>query len=1027
MRHIDNPELTGLNRLPSRSYYLPYKNPYAAKVGLKSASSTYSLKGSWKFKLFPTPPFNDPLEFTPPKDLFLWDEIKVPGNWQLSGFDDIPIYTNIAYPFPVDPPYSPAANPTGFYIRDFYINSKDQKIYLRFEGVDSAFHLFVNGIFVGYSLGSRLPSEFDITDLCKIGSNQVSVVVYRYSAGSYLEDQDMWRLSGIFRDVYLLFRPKCHLWDVKIDSLLQPDNQTGNLDVTTTLSHFKKDLKLNVCLELFDNQGKLMATDDAVCSASSLPHFNTQLEVEPWSAETPNLYTLLLTLRNEENVLEVIPFRIGFKRVEIKDGNLLLNDKAIMVKGVNRHEFHPELGRALSYEIHKRDLLIMKQYNINAVRTAHYPNDPVFYELCDMLGIYVLDEADLECHGMELVGDADGLSKDPRFKKAYLDRAERMIQRDKNHPSVIIWSLGNESGFGQNIIEMAKLARSLDPTRPIHYERDNSVSMKASDIICPMYLPLDQLINLAEGRPATHGEMLFEPEKLQPYPVILCEYAHAMGNGPGGLKDYWDTFYKYPKLQGGFVWDFVDQGILRQKEDTPYYAYGGDFGDDPNDANFCLNGLVFPDRQGSPALYEYKKALEPVKIREVDFKNGSLLIENRYDFLALDHLLLSWELKSFGRVIKSGFSDLNDIPPRENKWLLLDELKALDFDRYPKSTLNFSFTLKQSTPYAANGHEVAFHQEKVPQKTKPATQIEKPALKLDVIFNETPTKVSFFDHSNLLTFNKTLGTLESWSYNGNDLIVRGPLLNLWRAPIDNDRPFVDTWKKYGLDNLKLNPRSIKWDQKQGLFEVSGKAMSPGLQWYIDLDLAYRFQNGILELNVKGKPEGGPEVWPRIGLELAISKELSKFTYYGLGPGENYPDSLASSRLDLYTKDIQKLFTNYIYPQENGNRSEVEFVAAKNLKGAGLFICSDKPFNFSARNCSLKNLTDARHTYDLKESNVSYLYIDDQINGLGSASCGPLPSAPYILYKRPFNFNFYFTALPADGLTLIDFKKQIAEK
>lgn len=1025
MRHIDNPEITGIHRLPSRSYYLPYKDPLAAQLGLKNAASVLSLNGTWKFKLLPYPPFTDPNEYSEPTDLYSFEEISVPGSWQLSGFEDIPIYTNIAYPFPVDPPFAPVENPTGWYTREFDVSDLSGSIYLRFEGVESAFHVFVNGVFAGYSVGSRLPAEFDITGLCRLGQNLISVMVYRYSVGSYMEDQDMWRLSGIFRDVYLIYRPSSHLWDVRIDSLLGTDLKTGILQVSGSMGKLEEGCNPTVSLELFDCTEKALIEHNLSLSDGTFT-FSTEMAVLPWTAETPNLYTLVVTLKSGDEVLEAIPFRIGFRTVEIKDGNLLVNGTPIMIKGVNRHEFHPVLGRTLSYEGQKRDLLIMKKHNINAVRTAHYPNHPVFYELCDELGIYVVDEADLECHGVELAGDADLLASDPRFQKAFVDRIERTIHRDKNHPSVIIWSMGNESGFGPNIVAMAETARRLDPTRPIHYERDNSVSMLASDIICPMYVSLEQVINLGESRTAYHGPMVFDPERLKPYPVILCEYAHAMGNSPGGLKDYWDAFYKYPKLQGGFLWDFVDQGLLQQREGKEFYAYGGDFGDKLNDGNFCLNGLVFPDRSSSPALIEYKKAIEPVKVLEVNLEAGSILIENRYDFLTLDHILLTWEVKSYGRSLFSGSQELTGIAPRQKTWIDIAGFKKIHWETLPESTLNFSFILREPESFAPCGHEVAFHQEKLKSARTKHQKIAS-EVPFSVKACEDPEKIVFTDGGNRIIFSKITGTLESWTFCGTDVIKKGPKINLWRAPIDNDRPFVESWQKHKLDQLQLQPRSVHFDPHSHLIQVNGKVIAPSLRWFIDVELTYQLQGGVLRMSVHGEPSGGPEIWPRIGLELQLAKELSTFTYYGKGPHESYPDSSASARLDLYTQEISDLFTNYIYPQENGNRSEVEFLFAGSPRGAGLFVAGSEPFNFSARRFSLENLTCAKHTYDLNEDNATYLYLDQEVLGLGSASCGPTPTEQYLVRNKPFSFTFYFTPLSSSSLPLHHLASQIKAK
>ena len=1006
----ENQTITGLNRSKPRVYYLPYKTKSAALQKQTEQASIQSLRGKWSFKLFPSPLAITPDFYQVDSDLSSWDSLIVPGHWQLQGFDK-PIYTNIDYPFFVDPPRTPTENPTGCYVLDFLWEKPfpENQVYLRFEGVDSAFHLYINGKLVGYSLGSRLPSEFDITNYLQIGINRLAISVYRYSAGSYLEDQDMWWLSGIFRDVYLLFRPQNHIWDIDIKTHLDAKYQNAKLEIETELIRNNSE-DLQIHYELFDlNKEKIVDVKTPVTENEAW--FSQVIEnPHKWTAETPHLYPLLITLLdNKGQILEVIPFQIGFRSVEIKDGQLLLNGKAIMIKGVNRHEFHPDLGRTLPKQFMVEDIILMKQHNINAVRTSHYPNDPLFYDLCDEYGIYLFDEADLECHGMESVGLPNALSEDPTWQPAYLDRMERMVHRDKNHPSVIVWSLGNESGFGENHCQMANLARSLDPSRPLHYERDIHLTMQASDIICPMYLSLDELANLGAGKPYSYWGVTHEPEKLQPYPVILCEYAHAMGNGPGSLGEYWDTFYRYPKLQGGFVWDWIDQGLRKNEAGQTYFAYGGDFGDYPNDGNFLINGLVFPDRTPSPGLTEYKKVLEPIKVEVVDLKKGLFLIENRYDFLTLDHLLLSWHLSAMGKLIKSGSLELPLILPGSKKQVDLE--KEIDPGTFSSPfELSFSFILKENQPWAAAGYEIAWAQ--IINKATPKQYINNHNSRLPYKVFNTNNLIKVKGLASEIIFSVLTGELLSWDYKGFNLLKQGPQLNLMHAPIDNDRPFREDWERLGLNRLKTRLDHLNYQNEADTFALhTVTTLAPvGQNWSLQIETTYQITDNHILLNVNGKPVGGPNVWPRIGLALQLPAPFNQLSYFGKGPHETYPDRSRSGKLNLYKQSVDELYVPYVYPQEFGNRSEVSYLALQDLNGFGLYITSLQTFDFSAHHFSLNNLIKAKHTNELVKDDTVYLYLDYLKNGLGSASCGPLPLKQYLLASKPFSFSFLFSPL-----------------
>jgi len=625
------------NRLEGRAFFIPYADEANALTYERGNSCAFQLlNGVWKFYYGLAPGLTPAPFYEESFNVSDWDDIPVPSSWQFQGYGK-PHYTNIVYPFPVDPPHVPSENPTGCYRRDFTISEawSNQRVVLRFEGVDSAFHVWVNGQPVGYSQGSRLPSEFDITEQVRTGANSVAVRVYQWSDGSYIEDQDMWWLSGIFRDVYLVATPRVHMRDIAVRTELNAHDQGAILKVSTKLSNLT-DSAVNghsVELRLLDAQRRpvadVQANETFAIDADGQAALMFEMRVdrpEKWSAESPYLYHLLTTVKDEQGeVLQVIPIRVGFRSVELKGGNFLVNGVPIMLKGVNRHDHHPELGKAVPLQWMIDDVLLMKRHNINAVRTSHYPNDPRFYDLCDEYGLYVIDEADLECHGFGYTADANWLSDNSEWEKAYVDRMERMIERDKNHPSIIMWSLGNESFFGRNHEAMAARARFMDPTRLIHYEGDRDA--KVADVFSTMYSSVEAMAELGART---------DLDK----PHILCEYAHAMGNGPGGLKEYWETFYAHKRLQGGFVWEWLDHGIPQHaKNGQKYFAYGGDFGDQPNDGNFVIDGLVMPDRTPSPGLIEYKKVIEPVKVEEVNLSAGQVKVTNRYDFISLDHLV----------------------------------------------------------------------------------------------------------------------------------------------------------------------------------------------------------------------------------------------------------------------------------------------------------------------------------------------------------------------------------------------------
>ncbi|SHH37928.1 beta-galactosidase subunit alpha [Sporanaerobacter acetigenes] len=1002
LRDWDNLEVLHRNRLDSRAYFTSYKDVDSAlNLKNKNRKGLKLLNGMWKFHYSSTPEESPQNFYEKDFDSRDWDDIRVPGNWQLQGYG-YPHYTDLIYPFPVDPPRVPSENPTGCYRRNFYVPEdwNGLQVILRFEGVDSGFHLWINGKEVGYSQGSRMPSEFDITPYINIGENLLAVRVYQWTDGSYLEDQDMWWLSGIFRDVSLIAREKVHVEDFFVKTQLDENYEDGILNIETKLANVDsieyRDCKLRYIL--FDeNLSKVGETAiDLDLSFQCEKTVSIDIPVNKpckWSAESPYLYNLLMILEDlKGNILEVVPSKIGFRTVEVKDGNFLVNGVPIMLKGVNRHEIHTDLGRAVPFHSMEQDVILMKKHNINAVRTSHYPNHPRFYELCDKYGLYVIDEADLECHGFELMGDISQISKDPAWEKAYIDRIERMVERDKNHPSIIMWSLGNESGFGSNFKAMTNWCHDRDYTRLVHYEGDFDVEV--ADVVSTMY--------------SSHEKMEeYGKKENMDKPHILCEYAHAMGNGPGGLKEYWDIFYKYKRLQGGFVWEWVDHGIRRYTEDgREYFAYGGDFGDEPNNSNFCCDGLLRPDRTPTPGLVQYKKIIEPVKVEEIDLSKGQVKVKNIYDFISLDHLNLAWNISGDGKVLQSGIFNMPRIEAHESKVVTI----PFDFEKkYNLSTdlwLNIEFVLAVDTPWANKGHVVAWEQFKL------SSEYKLPVLNIESIPNvdvKEDYKFIYVKGCNFnLIFNKLKGQICGWNYEGVDILKEGPKLNLWRAPIDNDMYMIKHWKEKGIHQVqhRIDNVEMNIDDKQAIVNIKTFISPPNGDWALECRYIYKiYGSGHVELSIKGNPKGKlPESFPKIGLQMKLPKYMSRVKWYGRGPGESYIDSKEANPFNIYNSTVDELYTPYVYPQDNGNRTDVKWVSFTDERGMGFSVIAEENLNFSAHYYTTEDIEKAKHLSDLNKRDFITLNIDYKHHGLGSNSCGPVPLPQHRLKAKEFRFN-----------------------
>ncbi|KAK3309820.1 glycoside hydrolase family 2 protein [Chaetomium strumarium] len=1014
------------NTLPPRSYYIP--------------ETAIQLNGRWDFHYASSPPKAPGPTSALDEN---WAKIQVPGHWQLQGYGN-PHYTNVQYPIPVCPPHPPTENPTGTYRRTFHVPPSwdaDSQLRLRFDGVDSAYHVWINGSLVGYAQGSRNPHEFDVTPYVRRdGANEVSVRVYQWCDGSYIEDQDQWWLSGIYRDVHLIALPsKTRIEDWFIRTDLDAEYKNATLDVTVDVITSAPATVAATLREPRENGGCTVATAQHDASSDGKISFSIPVEnPQKWTAETPYLYSVVLSITAGDKAQHVHQ-RIGFRKVELKDGLICVNGRPIQFHGVNRHDHHPRFGRAVPLSFIRHDLLLMKRHNINALRCSHYPSHPKLLDIADELGLWVIDEADLECHGfydavarpqdipeemdyeerkkLTFPKAAEYTSNNPSWKAAYLDRMEQMVQRDKNHPSVIIWSLGNEAFYGQNHKAMYDYAKDVDPGRLVHYEGD--VHAQSADMYSYMYPSVDRLIKLAK----TEG---VRPDGSFDKPIILCEYAHAMGNGPGWLGDYEEAFRTYPRLQGGFIWEWANHGLWKEDPDgKKYYAYGGDFGDVPNDGAFVMDGLLHSTHEPTPGLVELKKVIQPVKfgIEDTDW----LVVTNLHDFVALEHLSATYTLESFGlegtTLRESGVLDLPSIAPGKTEKVRLgfgSDWRNCGTDTY----LTVSLRLHTPAPWAEAGHEVAWFQHryrveqpKIPQELPPVAQ------SLDV--DGTDTSITVTGNDFTFIFDKHRGYLTHWTAGSTHLLEPDPatgaaiIPSFWRPPTDNDKPAsLPYWQRFGVDALtsQLRSTNITTTDSGAAAEITFTTFltPPVLDWGYLATTTYTISasasspGGKLTISVRLAPAGSypPKHVPRAGLNLRLPRSVSdEVEWLGLGPGESYPDKRAAQRVGVWgplevTTAAEgarmMMHTHYEVPQEGGNRMGTRWVSLRGAGGAGgLRITSstkgdndDDGFSFRVSRYSDKTVQAARHPCDLVEEGATLLRLDAKVAGVGTGACGP---------------------------------------
>ena len=1034
-RDWETPLSLQINQEKAHSPLNGYKT--VANARKKQDAQKQLLNGQWDFKLIAKP--EDVDDSLLDESVDDWQTINVPSNWQLQGFDK-PIYCNVKYPFAVNPPFVPSDNPTGLYRTEFEITPAQlsQRTHIIFEGVNSAFHLWCNGEWVGYSQDSRLPSEFDLSAFLITGKNRISAMVIRWSDGSYLEDQDMWWLSGIFRDVVLLTKPQTQIRDVFITPNLDACYRDATLNIktaihtcaTSELAHLKNH---TITVQVFDG-------DLPICEPQTQSTNNKRIDEKggwddvvfhhvaiqnprKWTAETPNLYRCVVSLQDDTGaIVDVEGYDIGFRKIEIITGQLCVNGKPLLIRGVNRHEHHPQNGHAVSQEDMVADIKLMKQNNFNAVRTAHYPNHPRWYELCDELGLYVIDEANIETHGMFPMGR---LASDPQWASAFMSRYTQMVERDKNHASIIIWSLGNESGHGANHNAMYGWSKSFDPSRPVQYE-GGGANTSATDIICPMYSRVDTDVKDDAVPKFSIKKWLSLPGETRP--LILCEYAHAMGNSLGNFDDYWQAFRDYPRLQGGFIWDWVDQGLSKTDENgTHYWAYGGDFGDDVNDRQFCINGLLFPDRTPHPSLHEAKYSQQHMQFTLMpkmpnEFKQNtntySLSVFSDYVFRTTDNEKLVWRLLQNGVEVEQG-SALLIIAPQSR--VTIDIAPSSELAAGAQYHINIDVELINDCSFAQAGHVMATEQFSVPNSSSLSKLATGPLdlsiqRNCELILNESADSIDIQGGNFAITFDRKTGLIGQWEHANKTVIVRGLEDNFYRAPLDNDIGISE------VDNLDLNAWQARWllaglgKWQRTCRQIQAVSSTADIRVMCLFDYEYEHKGtstiqaqtkwvysvnsmGIITLDIDVHLNEALPPMPRIGLSLAIEKQpQSQVSWLGLGPFENYPDRKAAARFGQYKLPLSELHTGYVFPTDNGLRSDCQKLNVNNLHVVG-------EFSFAASLYSQDTLTIAKHTNELVADDVIHLHIDHLHMGVGGDdSWSPSTHKAYLLEGKQYRYS-----------------------
>lgn len=1004
----ENPEVVGINKEAARAAFFPFANGKEAHEQKANPSNYQSLNGMWKFHWVEMPA-QRPLDFYKHDfDVSAWDEIKVPGSWELQGYG-VPIYTDVAYPFPNNEPFIPHDyNPVGSYKRTFSVpkNWNEKEVYLHFGGVRSAFYVWVNGEKVGYSQGSKTPAEFDISKYLQTGVNQIAVEVYRFSDGSYLEDQDYWKISGFERDVYLFARPKVHIRDFAVKAGLDNFYQNGELSLEIEVQnltgkegeyHVNYWLKESGQKSAFLNESKQLKVQNkkAVISFSAnIP------DVRKWTAETPELYQLIINIEDKKGrVQETIIRKIGFRTSEIKYGQLLVNGQAITVRGVNRHEHDPVTGRYVTEESMIKDIQLMKQFNINAVRCSHYPNQERWYELCDEYGLYLIDEANIEAHGCEPYNPEKTLADKSTWKKAFLDRTISMYERDKNFASIIIWSLGNETGKGQNFEATYQWLKEKDKSRPVQSE--DSGEDWNTDIFCPMYARFYKIHQYLEKSPKR--------------PIILCEYAHAMGNSVGNLQDYWDMVEHYRQFQGGFIWDWVDQTFAKKDSSgNKIWAYGNDMGvyKVPNDSNFCSNGLIAADRTVNPHIWEVKKVYQPIGFKRVGGTENQFEIQNKFNFITLDGFEFYWNLEANGISIQKGKVTVPQIAASKKAAV------AVPFEKpVIKPGVEYYLAIYAATtddnPLVEKGHQTAFEQFKMPWFEQEDELVTVEVGELNV--EKATDFISIGNKNFQVRFNKITGELVSYQMNGKEQIVQGPVPFFWRAPTDNDlgsgmQSRLGVWKFAG-ENRKLIQFEEDMDTNNQPIVKTAFELPDSLG---NFKINYVINNtGKIDIHVAYLPgKGDLPMLPRFGLQLKLAKDFEKVEWFGRGPHESYSDRRTSASIGFYSGSIWEQYFPYVRAQESGNKTDVRWMTVSNTTGNSWKLEAKHPlsvnilpFDYSVLYHKEKEEPN-KHGGSVEKGNVVTWMIDLKQQGLGGDTSWGAPVHPeYCIPALPYKYSF----------------------
>ncbi len=996
-KFYEDPAVLHLGTMANRAYYIPFDRTTDTETVIGSrreeSERLLPLNGTWRFGYYPS-------RYEVPE--VFWqadrpaDEIRVPDCWQFNGYDGHQ-YTNVRFPFPYDPPFVPEENPCGTYVRTFTLSPEQcrRKLFLNFEGVDSCFYVWINGEFTGYSQVSHTTSEFDISDKVTAGENTIAVLVMKWCDGSYLEDQDKFRQSGIFREVYILARDEAHIRDYFARAYVSAHLSEAVLKIDTEFYGAAQP----VTYTLLGTDGRTPI--GAVTSAASsveLPITKPQL----WNAEQPVLYTLVIEAGDEKIVQ-----RVAVRRAEIRDGILCINGKAVKFKGVNRHDSDPFTGPVIAREQVEKDMRLMKQHNVNAIRTSHYPDAPWFTQLCDEYGFYVIDESDIEAHGASEIYNGSQeetfgyLVQMEIYRDAIMDRVQRNVMRDKNCGSVIFWSLGNEAGYSSAFEDAGRWVKTYDDTRFTHYESSiwetkphkNDTSML--DVYSNMYNSLEQ----AEA-------YLQDENNKKPY--LFCEFIHAMGNGPGDIEDYFEKIYAEERMCGGFVWEWCDHAVYMGKtaDGRDKYYYGGDFGEFPHDGNFCMDGLVYPDRRVSTSLKEYKNVIRPVRATLVDVERGQVRFENKLDFLnAAELLSITYEVTSNGSVISTGQLEELDLPAGEARQLVLDyEMPPQPGPVY----LNIRYIQKHDTWYAKAGHELGNDQLQLRAGVFVLPSGQTKAADESIRVCEDEKYVEIKGASFGYVYDKWKGGFVSLIYDQYAYLEKPMEFNLWRAPIDNDQHIKAEWEKAGYDRHTVRVYATEVTKSAAAVQISSR-LSIGavyLQHILDLEVTWTVgADGSIHCDLAAVRNTEMPFLPRFGIRMFLPAELAEAEYFGYGPNESYIDMHQSSHIGLFRQNVADMYEDYIRPQENSSHYGCSYVSAKNPWGTGITVTADKEFSFSLSRYTQEELARKRHNYELEESGYTVFCLDYKQSGTGSNACGPELLKKYRLDEERFSFSF----------------------